>query len=399
MKIVAVDDNKGSLYLLETMLRDSGYDVVTAGNGIEALERLRESPVSMIISDILMPGMDGYRLCNECKDDEKLRHIPFIFYTAACMDSKDEEFAFSLGADRFLIKPVEPVLLAEMIKDVLNEHADRSAAGGAAQLSEADLHLKEYNEFLVRKLEKKTMDLENEIAERKSLERAVVEIEERERQRIGYELHDGLGQLLTAVLFKNRYLERKLEKTCVSGAEELAEISDLIHEAKEQVSCLAKGLSPVEMDSQGLMSALESLAVCTKKMFGVPCRFLYEKPVSVNNKTAIMQLYRIAQEAVTNAVKHAHPAGVEISLTRRYGHLTMIITDDGRGIPAGNGQARGMGLKIMRHRAGIINGIFDVRPNPGGGTVVECVFQDRISRDARSLFPPVYPVLRVPMTP
>jgi CheY-like chemotaxis protein len=126
-----------------------------------------------------MPGMDGYRLCDECKDDEKLRHIPFIFYTAACMDSKDEEFAFSLGADRFLIKPVEPVLLAEMIKDVLNEHAGRSA-GVAVQLSDADLHLKKYNEFLVRKLEKKTMDLENEIAERKSLERAVVEIEERE---------------------------------------------------------------------------------------------------------------------------------------------------------------------------------------------------------------------------
>jgi len=108
MKILIVDDKEENLYLLETLLKGNGYKVVTAKDGVEAINRLKEEPIDMIVSDILMPKMDGFQLCRECKKDDSLKKIPFIFYTATYTEKKDEEFALGLGAEKFIIKPQEP---------------------------------------------------------------------------------------------------------------------------------------------------------------------------------------------------------------------------------------------------------------------------------------------------
>jgi CheY-like chemotaxis protein len=106
MKILVVDDMEEGLYLLETVLKGSGYEVITAKDGVEALNKLKEESIDMIISDILMPEMDGFQFCRECKKENNLKNIPFIFYTATYVNKKDEEFALSLGAERFIVKPV-----------------------------------------------------------------------------------------------------------------------------------------------------------------------------------------------------------------------------------------------------------------------------------------------------
>ena len=108
MKILIVDDIEENLYLLEVLLKGSGYEVVTAEDGVEALQKIKKETIGLIISDILMPRMDGFQFCRECKKDDSIKRIPFIFYTATYIDIKDEEFALSLGAEKFIVKPQKP---------------------------------------------------------------------------------------------------------------------------------------------------------------------------------------------------------------------------------------------------------------------------------------------------
>lgn len=178
--VLIVDDNVQNLYMLETILRSAGYHVVMAKNGEEALDAAKKFPLDLIISDILMPVMDGFQFCQRCKADVSLRTIPFIFYTATYTDEKDEKFALGLGADRFLIKPMKPDQLLTAIKEV----RERPYEDGEKEIARQNdpTVLKEYNEILFHKLEKKVMELENDIAERKAAEKALRESEERFRK-------------------------------------------------------------------------------------------------------------------------------------------------------------------------------------------------------------------------
>ena len=158
MKILIVDDNRESRCLLETILKGNDFTVISAANGAEALEKLRAQKFDMIISDILMPGMDGYQLCIECKKDEKLKEIPFIFYTATYTDPKDEEFALKLGADRFIRKPAEPDRFIQIIREVLSDEISGKKKARERPLKDESEVFKLYSERLVKKLEKKLVD-------------------------------------------------------------------------------------------------------------------------------------------------------------------------------------------------------------------------------------------------
>jgi CheY-like chemotaxis protein len=161
MKILIVDDLKENLYLLETLLKGSGYEVVTAKDGVEALDKLKEKPINMIISDILMPKMDGFQLCRECKKDDSIKRIPFIFYTATYIDIKDEELALSLGAEKFILKPQEPETFLKILKEVIKEHKKGALIAPKESIKEEEeIYFEKYNKRLIQKLEKKMLDLE-----------------------------------------------------------------------------------------------------------------------------------------------------------------------------------------------------------------------------------------------
>lgn len=170
MKILIVDDKAENLYLLETLLKGNGYKIATARNGVEALEKLKKDSIDMIISDILMPEMDGFQLCRKCKKDDRLRKIPFVFYTATYTDKKDEEFALSLGANKFIVKPTEPDVFLKILEGVIEDHKKKTLIAPKRPLEEEAVYLAAYNERLVKKLEKKVLDLERDIAEHKRLE-------------------------------------------------------------------------------------------------------------------------------------------------------------------------------------------------------------------------------------
>ncbi len=198
-RILIVDDKDENRYLLQTLLTGHGYEVDSAVHGTDALTKAKENPPDMIIADILMPVMDGFALCRAWKKDERLKKIPFIFYTATYTDDRDREFALSLGAEYFITKPAEPNVFIEIIKDAFRqiEKTPASGAGLSAVTHEDEsVYLKQYNEVLIRKLETKMEELEklNAELEKKGAERtaqlkdAVARLEELNRVFVGREL-------------------------------------------------------------------------------------------------------------------------------------------------------------------------------------------------------------------
>ena len=181
MKILIVDDHEENQYLLEAMLKGSGHDVQTTVNGVAALEKLNEGGVELIISDILMPVMDGFQLCRKVKTDDTLRHIPFIIYTATYTGPQDEAFAMKIGADRFIQKPCEPDVFIKVVEDVAAAVRRGDSAATPEPEKEGEI-LKLYNERLIRKLEQKMLQAEREIRKRKEAEETLKESEEKLRQ-------------------------------------------------------------------------------------------------------------------------------------------------------------------------------------------------------------------------
>ena len=174
MKILIVDDRQDAQYLLQALLTGHGHEVSLASNGQQGLDQARANSPDLIISDILMPVMDGFRLCREIRKDEVLRDTLFVFYTATYTQQSDADFAMTIGADDFIRKPAEPNLFLKRIEAVIEKTTQRTIAHEAESADEAEV-LRLYSERLVAKLEKRSLDLQEEIAEREQAEKSLQE--------------------------------------------------------------------------------------------------------------------------------------------------------------------------------------------------------------------------------
>ncbi|RJP80360.1 MAG: response regulator [Desulfobacteraceae bacterium] len=190
LRTLIVDDRQDNLYLLKALLQGNGHEVVSANHGAEALEELKKGRFDLIISDILMPVMDGFQLCRIVKTDPALSHIPFIIYTATYTGPQDEDFAIKIGADRFIIKPCEPNTFMEAVHDVMAK-AGRIDIDRKQQPQEEEV-LKLYNERLVRKLEQKMQQLEKETGELLKTQEAL-RISEKKYRRLHESMADGFA--------------------------------------------------------------------------------------------------------------------------------------------------------------------------------------------------------------
>jgi len=211
-----------------------------------------------------------------------------------------------------------------------------------------------------------------DISERKRLEQEVLEISDRERRGIGHTLHDGLSQHLAGIELMSRVLEQKLVKKSKAGAQQAAKIAEHVREAIGHTRMLARGLSPVSIESNGLMAALQELADSVSRMFGIECRFKCAKRILLEDNAVATHLYRIAQEAINNAIKHGKSKRVEIETSRTdSGLVQLIITDWGKGFAKNPSNGGGMGLQIMKYRANMIGASVDIQePNHKGVRVV-----------------------------
>jgi signal transduction histidine kinase len=212
-----------------------------------------------------------------------------------------------------------------------------------------------------------------ELLERsQQLEQEIIGISEREQQRIGRDLHDGVCQYLAAIGFTASMLKHDLERESNVLAEKAEEIANLLQDAATRTRDLARGLSPVDRDEGGLESALEELASSTSRIAGISCSFICPEPMPIRDNTQSVHLFRIAQEALSNALKHGHAKAVVIALEAGDDACSLRVSDDGVGLVPSRSEGNGMGLSIMRYRARIISGRLEIHSNSPTGTVVVC---------------------------
>jgi PAS domain S-box-containing protein len=210
-----------------------------------------------------------------------------------------------------------------------------------------------------------------DITERKRLEQEILDVSGRERQSIGRDLHDGLGQELTGVALMLRGLGSRVRERCPEALDSINEIVGLVNQSIENARSLARGLLPVRAETGGLAAALRELAVRGRDLYGMEVNFRAEVwPALYLDETEASHLYRIAQEALTNSARHGHATRVDIFLLVVRNNFSLYITDNGEGICTPASPYTGMGLKIMKYRAGMIGAKFQIAPSEPRGTVV-----------------------------
>jgi signal transduction histidine kinase/CheY-like chemotaxis protein len=214
----------------------------------------------------------------------------------------------------------------------------------------------------------------SDITQRKLIERELLRVSDAEKNRIGSDLHDGLGQYLTGISCLSAALRDKLQVKSRPEAEDAATISSLVQEAIAQTRALARGLCPVQLETAGLETALEDLTFQVQRLHGIDCRFLPTGPVGVCETTVALHLYRIAQEAINNAVKHSGARQITVTLDFLKENKVLSIEDDGCGFDPEVEHGPSTGLQLMPYRAAMIGGTLTITSQPNAGTKVECRF-------------------------
>jgi signal transduction histidine kinase len=336
--VFVVDDDEGLLILMAETLRAEGYEVATARSAKSAHEWLEGHRPDLMILDLKLPDGSGPALVEELQRDQV--PVPFVVVTG----QGDEKIAVEVMKQGALDYVMKDTTLIELLPTVVKRALETVAQGKA--LVRAQL-------------------------EHKRLEREIVAAGERERHSIGADLHDSLGQQLTALELMCAAL-----KADAAGhpplAQGLERMGKMLREAIAQTRFLARGLVPVGHEPDALQNGLAELAERMSASGRVKCEFVGHGTVSLPDPDVVSHLYRIAQEAVNNAVKHARARHVTIRLAHQHDTLVLEIADDGDGLSKTRSPTRGLGLGVMQHRASAIGAELSINSKRGQGVTVTC---------------------------
>ncbi|HKK43998.1 MAG TPA: ATP-binding protein [Balneolaceae bacterium] len=211
-----------------------------------------------------------------------------------------------------------------------------------------------------------------DIRERRKLEQEILNVSEQERQRIGQDMHDELGQLLTGIGLITQNIANELKQEKTDMAQKMLGVVDLVKEADEHTRALTRGLIPVNIEPNGLDTAIQELIKTLSNMYDVDIRYLNEENIELADNTSAVHMYRIIQEALNNAIKHGNPTSITIKLFTNIDHIMLSIRDNGKGFSTPVNASEGMGLRIMNFRAQIMEGNLEIKSKIGEGTEVIC---------------------------
>lgn len=372
LRVLFVEDSLADAFLLERALTRGGFRVMcdrvdTAEGMARALD---ERQWDLILADHSMPQFSSPEALQLLK--QKNLDLPFIIVSGHI----EEQIAISAmgsGAHDYIMKDELARLVPAVERELREAEVRRARARSEEDLRRAHEELELRVEQRTADLKEANQKLRDMLEERKRLETELLEIAENERRRIGFDLHDDLGQKLTGMLLIARALEQRLTREGHKETEEVQRICELIEQSVNHTHNLAHHFSSLDATGGDLAEVMNGLSATVEKMFGIPCECTMKGEIPALPENTSAQFYKIAQEAVSNAIKHGKATCVWISITGNAQKLVFTIKNDGIPFsPPANPKAR-MGLRTMNYRANTIGATFDIKPNQKNGTIVTCV--------------------------
>jgi len=350
--LMVVDDDAVLCRLLQTVLERAGYRVETATSGTDGQAAIIRGRPDLLLLDLKLRDTDAPKFIAELRE---LGYIPPFIVITGQGDERAAVQMMKLGALDYLLKDTQFIhFVGTVVERALAQIEMRR------QLSQSE-------------------------EERRRLERELLEISERERRSVGHDLHDGVGQQLTALSLMSHALCESLAASPLLAP--AREINQHIRATITETRRLARGLAPVSLDEGGLSDALAELASLAQRTGRARCLFCGTGTTGPADSSMAIHLYRIAQEAVNNAMKHAEATDIRIRLESCAEGLRLEISDNGVGLPASQGSS-GMGLRVMDFRARLIGGHVEITSTPGKGVRIVCVCPDSEPASATSFSSP-----------
>jgi len=371
LRVLLVEDSQPDALLLTRALERGGFEPITkrVDTAEDLEEALGEQEWDVILCDHAMPHFSAPEALEMVQNHEL--DVPFVI-VSGYIEEETAVAAMKAGAHDYIMKDRLARLVPVVERELREAEVRRARRKSEAELLRAHEELELRVERRTADLRAANLKLENVIEERKRLENELLEIAENERRRIGFDLHDDLGQKLTGVSLMMKGLERRLANDEHSSVSDARKIQVLIDEIIHHTHNLAHQFSSLDVKGDDLSSVLKGLAVNVKKMFEIPCAFSMRGALPELPHHTTVQLYKIAQEAVSNAIKHGKATQVSISIVRQNDSLIMMIKNDGLPFSPPPAAKNRMGLRIMNYRANTIGAMMEIKPQEQSGTTVTC---------------------------
>ncbi len=381
--VLIVDDTPAKLAALAAIVSGMALEVVTANSGEQALRQLLKRDFAVILLDVNMPMMNGFETAKLIRSRPRSEHTPIIFVTAEANSEAERFRGYTLGAVDVIYSPIVPEILRAKVRVFVdlfylqrqvmfhNEHLESLVAQRTAALIKSHQLVEERT----RDLAATNAHLILEMTERRNLEINLVRVSEEQRRVIGCELHDGLGQQLVSLALLCASLQQQLANRAQPEANAAQRIVGLINEAAAMTRSVARGLYPAALEYGGLTAALEHLTNNACSLDKMDYVLSVDPEVQVHDPLVAINLYRIAQEAITNALKHSQAGLMRIDLAQVDGKIRLTLSDDGIGIdPSRLGSPKGLGMHSMQYRASLLGGSIKIESNAQQGTSISVTY-------------------------